>query len=259
MKSSLASTCLPLFCAALILASCTDLPDPSRDSTPAPTPLPFSCDMFTEDHWRELEFGVDTPEKHVETVERVWGIDLRTMTLVRYGKAGQEDFRGWWNADSSAWPGSSYRVRFDRAAKLSYVGVYWDREDVSHPTLIQVLDCMGVPDYYIAAFVEDRRDWLKFSLWYVDKGFVIQGSSFRSVFSGLSNWSSIESKTLMGDHVNRHQGDFIVVASGSLEQMVSDVYGPLLQDWELCLIRPWPGSIEAIDILSFEEYLRCAT
>lgn len=259
MKTSLASAYLPLFCATFILIACTDLPDPPRDGTPAPTPLPFSCDVFTEGHWLELRFGADTPDDFVETVARVWGVEEGTIELVRAERAGKEAIRGRWNADSSVLPGQSYRVRFDREAKLSYVGVYWDREDVSQPTLVQVLDCLGVPDYYVAALVKDRKDWLKFSLWYVEKGFVTLGSSFRPVLFGPPGWPSIDSNTLMGSHANRHQGDFNVVAAGNLKRMVSDVYGADLLAWELCLIRPWPGPIEAIEILSFEEYLRCAT
>ena len=259
MKISPASAYLTFFFATFILIGCTDLPDPPRDGTPAPTPYPFSCDMFMEGRWLQLRFGADAPDDFVETVEKVWGAEVGTIEFVRAVTAGKEAIRGMWTADSSVLPGQSYRVRFDREEKLSYVGVYWDREDVSQPTLVQVLDCLGVPDYYVAALVEDRKDWLNFSLWYVEKGFVIPGSSFRQVSFGPRGWPSIESNTLMGSYAHRHQGDLNVVAAGNLKRMVSDVYGTGLLAWELCLIRPWPGTIDALEILPFEEYLRCAT
>ena len=255
MKFGLALTCLPLFCMALILVGCADLADPTRGGTPAPTPLPFSCDMFTEEHWRDLRFGVDTPEEYVETAERVWGVELWTIPL---SQDGYTSHWGTWNADRSSSPGLSYRVQFDRAQKLLHVAANWGRTN-SEPTLAQVIDCLGTPEHYIAAFVEDRT-WLKFSLWYVEKGFVIRGSSSRLENFGRLDWPTIKPGTLMrgGGYVHPN-GGFIVVAAGDLEQMISAVHGPALLAWELCLIRPWPGSIEAIEILPFEEYLRCAT
>ena len=255
-KIQLALTYLPLFCMALILVGCADLPDPTRNGKPAPTPLPFSCDMFTEENWRELRFGVDTPEEYVETVERVWGVELWTIPLFRDGYTSHW---GRWNADSSVSPGLEYRVQFDRAAKLLLVAAFWGGK-ISAPTLVQVIDCLGTPEYYIAAFVEDRTGWLKFSLWYVEKGFVIHGSSSRWQSYGRLDWPTIKPGTSMwGGGYVLQEGDFIVVVPGDLEQMVSAAHGPALQAWELCLIRPWPGSIEAIEILSYEEYLRCAT
>lgn len=234
---------------------CADLPDPQWDSTSDPTLVPFTCDMFTEERWRELRFGVDTPGVYAETVERVWGVEMWTIPLIQDGYTSQW---GRWNADSSVSPGLDYRVQFDREGKLLRVAVSWSSKRAL-PTLAQVLDCLGTPEYYISAFVEDRTDWQKFSLWYVEKGFVIHGSSSRMESIGRQDWPAISPGTSMwgGGYVPQ-EGDFIVVAPGDLEQMLSAVYGPSLREWERCLIMPWPGSIEDIEILPFEEYLRCA-
>ena len=258
MKSHIGATCLLSFCAVMLLASCTYTPEtvapPPPPPPPTATPLPFLCDAYTEDHWRELRFGEDTPEGYEETVEKVWGVKAWTIPI-RIEES--EDLWGRWNADSTNLPGLSYRVLFDRKEKLLHVASYWWR--ISPPTLAQAIDCLGSPEYYIAAIVEDRYDWLEFSLWYVEKGFVIHGSSRRPVISGQSDWPSIKPGTLTGGSSGPQKGDFIVVAPGKLERMAIAVYGPSLQAWELCLIRPWPGSISSIEIMSFEEYLSCAT
>ena len=96
----------------------------------------------------------------------------------------------------------------------------------------------------------------KFAFWYMERGLFVQG-----MFSlEQEKFRTIQSETLMGSTApHALTGDFIAVApTKDIAQMVSDVYGTSLLAWELCLIRPWPGSIEAIAILSFEEYLRCA-
>ena len=256
MKSRIATTCFQVLCAVSILAGCAYAQETARvPPSPTATPLPFLCDAFTEDHWRELRFGVNSPEEYVETVESVWGVKAWAIPI---RSEASEDLWGSWYAVSTVLPGLSYRVLFDRAEKLLQVAGYWDWQEISRPTLAQVIGCLGSPEYYSAAFVEDRRDWIKFSLWYVAKGFVIQGSSFRPVFTGHSNWPSIEPGTLMGGPSGPNEGHFYVVAPGNLERMAAAVYGPALQAWELCLIRPWPGSIEAVEILSFEEYVNCA-
>ncbi len=257
MKSRIATTCLQVWCAVTLLASCAYAQETTR-VTPslAVTPLPFSCDAFTENHWRELRFGVNSPEEYVEAVERVWGVEAWAIPI---RSEVREDLWGAWDADSTVMPGLSYWVLFDRAEKLLQVAGYWDWQKFSRPTLTQVIDCLGPPEYYIAAIVEDRRDWLKFSLWYVVKGFVIQGSSFRPVSSGHLDWPLIGPGTSMGGSFAPQSGHFYVVAPGNLERMVAAVYGPFMQAWELCLVKPWPDSIEAVEIMSFEEYVECAT
>ena len=251
-----AASCLLLACLVLLFVSCTPTPESppgvQRKVTPPPTPIPFSCDMFTLDHWRELRFGVDTPEAYAETVEEVWGVELWTIPLFREGYTSHY---GSWNADSSASHRLVHRVQFDREGKLLRVAVSWSRERAP-PTLAQMIDCLGTPDYYAAAHVKDRSHWLEFTLWYVEKGIAVKGSFDLNLFRPMA----VRPETPMRNSATYElPGSFVVVEAGDLEQMVSDVYGSALQAWKLCLIRPWPGSIEAVEILSYEEYLRCAT
>ncbi len=258
MKFHLGATCLLSFCAVTLLVSCTYTPEraaPPRPPTPTPIRLPFQCSAFREDHWRELRFGEDTPEEYEETVERVWGVEV-WMIPIRLEES--EDLRGWWDADNTGLPRLSYEVVFDREEKLLQVASYWESPEIAYPTLGQVINCLGPPEYYIATLVEDSYDRLEFSLWYVEKGFVVHGSSRRPDASGQAEWPLIEPGTLMGHYFGPQRGSFMAVAPGNLERMAAAVYGPSLQAWELCLIRPWPGTIDELEILPFEEYLRCA-
>lgn len=166
-----------------------------------------------------------------------------------------QPFGGVGDADSSVSHGLHHRVRFDRAGKLLRVAVSWSRK-WALPTLAQVIHCLGKPDYYVAAHVEDNTHWLEFNLWYVEKGIAVKGSFDLHLFRAMA----VRPETPMRNSATYElAGDFVVVEAGDLERMVSDVYGSAFGAWKLCLIRPWPGSIEALEILSYEEYLRCAT
>lgn len=247
-------------CTVLFFASCSFTPGAapplSTNLPPTETPWPFECDVYTVDHWPKLRFEEDTPEDYEDVVDRVWGVKAWTIPIrIEEG----EDLWGRWHAASPSVLGLNYRVLFDRGEKLQQVAGYWDWQKISRPTLEQAIGCLGFPDYYIAALVEDRYDWLEFSLWYVEKGLVVHGSSRRQVISGQSDWPTIKRGTLMGSYSRTQEGSFMVVAPGNLERMAAAVYGPYLKTWKLCLIRPWPGSIEEVEILSFDEYVDCAT
>ena len=249
-------------CVAFALAGCVAGQLPPTDLTPTPTPPPFRCDRFMQNDWREFQFGVDTPDDVVARVVEKWGIDKDDFGIMwdppSYWVSWEEGIDFFWS--------NRQKAVFDTREKLMHIVVNWSRRISSMPTLAQVLDCLGTPDYYSAALVEDGwNHWFKFDLWFMEQGLFVQGSF--NVKGGASPTgaeafpTAIRPETLMGS-IATHAllGDVIAVApTQDIAQMVSDVYGTSLLAWELCLIRPWPGSIEAIEILSYEEYLRCAT
>ena len=257
MRSGNATSYILFLCLAFIHSSCVPAPESqsavSRDITPSPTPAPFSCDKFTLDHWRELRFGVDSPEEYVETVEKTWGIKY---WITPFNSEGNTDTSGLWIPNISVSSEFYYSVQFDKGQRLLHVTGFWPWQDFRRPTLAEVIDCLGTPEHYVAAYVKDDIHWLEFSLWYIEKGILVQGSSDFRFFKQMAVRPNI---IMRNTATYGLRGDFVVAEPGNLKQMISDVYGPALQAWKLCLIRPWPGSIEAIEILPFEEYLRCAT
>lgn len=241
-------------CVGFALAGCPAPNAPLPERTPTPTPPPFTCDMFMADLWPELRFGVDTQDDLVDRLVELRGIDR--------AKIGRDwDSPPWsrirWEESFGSTPDSEQTAMFHAVENLFRISVDWRRWRTSKPTVAKVIDCLGVPDYYSAALIEDERDWLKFAFWYMERGLFVQGA-----FSlGQEDFQTIQPETPMGNNASHALwGDFTAVAlTEDIEQMVSDVYGDSLLAWELCLIRPWPGSIEAIEILPYEEYLRCAT
>ena len=88
---------------------------------------------------------------------------------------------------------------------------------------------------------------MSIDLWYTGKGFVVGGYSLHG-----------------GDlppviRPEYRMGNFVATTPGDLEQMISTMYDPTPAVFAkfLCPLRPWPGSIEAIEVESFLENPRC--
>lgn len=205
------------------------------------TPVPFSCAKFTERRWQEFRFGVASLDDTIATVISLWDIDNDQLT--HYGGLG-------YGLDRASWgdvkQGVFYSTLF-REKQLQKFDVKFEPP----PTLTQVLDCLGPPEYY-AAYEEATVETYSFilMLWYLEKGFVVQHSSYYTLVRPTVDLSA------------QLMQNFFVVAPGTLEQMVLNVYtlghDPDVQAWGLCVLRPWPGSIESIEIESFNvENPRC--
>ena len=136
-----------------------------------------------------------------------------------------------------------YTAHFHEDWKLSYIYfMWWNRK----PTLAQVIDCLGFPEHYAAYYeqgVEARA--LKVDLWYVDKGFVVEGYSFH----GQDQPPEIRPEYRMSA--------FDATIPGDLERMISTMHISAVHAYILCLLRPWPGSIEVIEVESLLENPRC--
>ena len=156
----------------LTLAGCTGTPQPLTGLTPTPTPPPFTCGRFMENYWQEFRFGVDTPDDVVARVVKLWSIDKDEVGILWDPPWNWVRWEGGFDFASS----TSQTAMFDTAENLMHIVVDWRRWKSSMPTVAQVLDCLGTPDYYSAARVEDNSDWLKFDLWFLEKGLFVQGS-----------------------------------------------------------------------------------
>lgn len=211
-------------------------------SPPAIDPPSFSCTRFAESRWQEFGFGTDSPTDVISSVINLWDID---SDQVRAIELSSEDLRVKWG-DIQGELGTDYSALFREERQLIKVDVWWHPS----PTLAQIIDCLGFPAYYAAFYQQEiETASLNLALWYVEKGFVVRHVSFH------------RQERPPEIRLTQRMTDLYVVAPGTSEQMVSNVYTygdePAVQAWGLCVLRPWPGSIEAIEVESFIENPRC--
>ena len=234
-----------LVCALLLtLSGCQIPPQIGPQPTPivAEPPESFPCSIFDEALWQEFRFGVDSTADVVATVarsrvknkDRIWTKSLQHgLETVDWGEFGDE-----LEVQYTAW------VKNEQG--LFRIMGYWHPD----PTLTQVLDCLGGPDYYKATYAADiEAIQLSLTLWYTERGIIIEHVSFHY----QEQPPAIDAEYRIGK--------FFVVAPGKPEDMVVNRYrvvnmhrfGDNLDIYahESCVLRPWPGSIEAIEVESF--------
>lgn len=204
-------------------------------------PPPFSCARFTESHWEEFKFGVASPDEVAATVTRLWNID-REQVSVPPTDLSKVNLNVMWTSGVKARLGQTYRALFRRDRLLTQVEVWWGRSRLP-PTLAQVIDCLGFPQYFESVYTYGAGEApfrLTLGLWYTEKGLVVNHTSFHN---------RVQLPTI---HPKQKMDSFFVVAPGPPEQMVRDVYTlgdqPSVHAYGLCVLRPWPGSIEAIEV-----------
>lgn len=230
----------------LTLSGCqdpdTDGPQPTPTVATPPAPESFSCSIFDESQWQEFRFGVDSPAEVVATVARsrvkskdeIWTTSLsRGVERVDWDEFGDE-----FDVSYTAW--------FRDEQGLFRVMGYWR----SRPTLAQVMDCLGIPEYYEATyFIGVEALLLSLKLWYIKRGIIIQHSSIHYDESP----PAIDAEYRVGR--------FYVLAPGKPEDMVVNAYvdgdDPDVQTYGLCVLKPWPGSIEALEVDSLLDDPRC--
>jgi len=175
---------------------------------------------------------------------KVWGKERKQIRLVGYSA---NDLRVGWSDAPGLFSGSSYAARFEEDRRLHRITARWDNPKL---TLIQVIDCLGHPDLYIAYFrqgIHARR--LELGLWYVGKGFIFSHSSTRYR----------ESTPVITS--NQRVERLIIVKPGELGEMIRNVYlsgnDSATRAYIECLLRPWPGSIEEMEVERLFENPRC--
>ncbi len=218
-----------------VFAGCSD-----RPAIVIGTPAPFPCERFSESLWAEFRFGADTPDDVVTTVAKLWEIDASEIRRIKL--LGREPLEiGWSGFEGEI----AYYAQF-RQGRLSQFAV-----NLSQPlTLAQTIGCLGPPEYYEAHLWQGTESpMMKMNIWYQDKGLVVHHTSFPT----FVRQSAISPAQWMDSYT--------VVAPGTLEQMASNAYprgeDPAVQARALCLLKPWSGSIEKMEVESFLKELRC--
>ena len=220
----------------VILSGCT---------LPPPSTLPFSCTSFTESLWEEFRFGVDSPDDVVSTVARLWGIERDQVQFML--TISEDVYMARWRSSTIVGTGGAYEAWFQDDQKLGKISVKWGNP---RPTLSQTIDCLGFPDHYIAFYdVSGEAEYLHLALLNTDNRIIVR--------HGNPSWSP-ESPAI---HPDMRMDRFIVVAPGPAEQIVTDMYSygneVPRHARAVCLLKPWPGSIEAMEIASNEEKSQC--
>lgn len=140
-----------------------------------------------------------------------------------------------------------YSARFEEG-KLMGITAFWER---FQPALGRVIECLGEPDYYDSVFYfANDETGVGLSLWYESKGLVVGSGSFYSVDYQPAGFKPEDLMTHM-----------TVVSPSAAIQMLPKVY--VVEDdaegqaFMHCALKPWPGSVEAMQIQSEEEISLC--
>lgn len=118
------------------------------------------------------------------------------------------------------------------------------------PTLLQVLECLGPPAYHEATLYSGiESHFLTVTLWYTERGIVADGLTFPA----LQHPPTIDAHFRIGM--------FTFVAPGELEEMILNAgYAFVTADfpnYANCILKPWPGSIETVEVELEPENLQC--
>ena len=221
----------------VLLAGCIE----PAESTAVPRTLP--CPSPTDTPWAEFAFGVDSASDIVFAVAETWSIDED-----RIGETSS--FEGPILRWRTAVPGGEddvFYASFNRENQLKKIEVKWTWPN---PTLAQIIDCLGFPDHYIA-FEEVGPDhiFINLALFYTDDGIVIRDRG--------TIWTVGPRRI----HTSMKIEEFVLVAPSTAEQMGTEMYRygqePKHLIYSVCLLKPWPGAVEAMEIASDEEVDQC--
>jgi len=215
----------------LLLTGCVALPPPPR-LTPYP---PYTCESFTESYWSEFRFDTDSSyelEDVVAKIVELWDLENSQIKLDVQGKY----VRASWPFEFADEADGTYVAHFHEDTKLSAVFFHWRNR---RPTITEVIGCLGDPEYYVAYYqLGSKGEAIIVHLWYVDRGFVVRGISF----PGWDKPAEITPEYQMTD--------FSASEADDLERMISKLHRPAVHSFFICEIRPWPSSIEEIEVES---------
>ena len=167
-----------------------------------------------------------------DAVIKLWGSDKGENS---FGKTadGKDQFLNWNDAAEEIF----YDALFAGEEQLDTIQVQF----LPMPTLGQFIDCLGPPDYYVATG-GPKSQATTLQLWYVEQGFVARGNVFHSGFDSL--WQKPLTTIPSGFRM-----DYFCIFPAGVEQMAQRFdYTNKDGNPILCIFKPWPGLIEAMEI-----------
>lgn len=203
-------------------------------------PAPLSCDIFSEFPWQEFGFGADTPADVAATAVNSWGVeeDQFRFTNLYGGDLWLEWSGGHGRRDLT------YNALFGVDRQLKAVEVLW-----TPPASVgQVIDCLGAPRSYSAYYGPSHHEAILYvDLWYPDRGL----SFHQAFYTRVTPQYPVEPAFRLDG--------FRVAAAARPEQAFPSIHAagqdPAGTAYDLCQIRLWPGSLEAVE--ADVEELRC--
>ena len=228
-----------LFAFLAVLAGC---------SVPLPPSQPFSCIRLTETHWVEFNFGVDSPDDVISIAISLWETERSQVQSML--NVDDEIMNVWWRSDATIGIGETYQAWFREGRQLIKINVRWGHP---RPTLTQLVDCLGIPEHYIAFYDQaPEAIRLRLILLYSEKGVIVRYDS---------PYTSFLRPELPEIHPDVRIDKLVVVAPGPPDQMVTDLYSVgnegSVYKYSTCLRKPWPGSIKAMEVEPAAEFHRC--
>ena len=214
------------------------------------TPQPLSCGIFTDSRMREFRFGVDTPADVASAAIEQWGVDEDQLGFDNL--YGGDLLLEWQDSDGNR--RISYWAYFGSDRHLRQVKILW-----SPPaTLAQVIRCLGDPDYYNAHYGPSHHEaHFELVLWYSDEGiFVTQDHLTIS----LNRTPLRPAQQIAGFHLVEPNRPELTLPSLLPSMSGGDRDNPGIQAYVLCLLREWPGWIEAVEAtgaVSYDDNTRC--
>lgn len=193
-------------------------------------PGPSACARLSVSHWQEFRFGVDSLDDVVATVIRLWDID---RNKVEGGKKDTGEVYPvlWSNNDKEE---IFHAAHFSPGGKLIRVSSVM----IPGLTLAQIIDCLGPPDYYVA-YVGPYLEATDLTLYYIEEGFSVRGI-FDHRYPGREPLERIPPEFGISEF------DVDPLSLEELARRIGDVDDD--GNLELCILRLWPGSIEALEI-----------
>ena len=192
-------------------------------------PGPSACARLSLSRWQEFRFGEDFVHDVVATVIRLWDIDRDKIEGGRRRTGGFFPVT-WWDNEEMV----HHMAIFSPSGRLEEVGGGM----VPGLTLAQIIDCLGPPDYF-SAYRGPYFATTELELYYIEEGFSVSGF-FDHRYPGREPLERISPEFGMSE---------FTVYPQTLEELarrVGDVDGDGYPD--PCILRLWPGSIEALEI-----------
>jgi len=225
MNASRECWCWALFSVAcvVIITGCTNLP-----SAQPTIRVSYTCQDFDQARWVSFKFGSDSPEDVTSTIANLRKFD---QGKIEFTPLASSFLVAKWTTDRER-----YEALFQED-RLLRIYVRWSQP---LPSFAQIVECLGSPDLYSAVYQQSEVQEFNLGLWYLERGFVVDGYSFHDHFQPPEVTP------------NYPMRGFTVVAPGNPEQMISGVYldgdAATVQAEVMRLLKPWPGSIDAIEV-----------